>query len=38
MELEIAGPKALTFRYDLDDALKDRGFRFPMAAGTRSDW
>jgi hypothetical protein len=31
---EIAGPKALTFRYDLDDALKDRGFRFPMAAGS----
>lgn len=35
LALEIAGPKALTFRYDLDDALKDRGFRFPMAAGRR---
>jgi hypothetical protein len=34
LPLEIAGPKAITFRYDLDDALKDRGFRFPMAAGS----
>jgi hypothetical protein len=33
LALEIAGPKAVTFRSDLDDALKDRGFRFPMAAG-----
>jgi hypothetical protein len=33
LALEVAGPKAITFRHDLDDALKDRGFRFPMAAG-----
>jgi len=34
VDLETAGPKALTFRGDLDDALKDRGIRFPMARGS----
>lgn len=33
LDLAIAGPKALTFRSEIDDALKDRGFRLPMARG-----
>ena len=34
LDLEISGPKALTFRGEVDDGLKDRGFRFPMVKGT----